>query len=218
MNCDICGGTGGGTCLGATQVRSAAKKGFNPFRMGLFPRELLASSSRTEEDAYRNWLHMVEQNETDWDLCDGCFAGIKPYVPDASRPSDKHGGHRLELTGDPAVDEMLRPFREHVENERRKGPGGPSDSPKPGGGCFIATACLGSADHPDVEVLRRFRDEVLVGTFFGAKLAHLYSVFSPPIARRLDRNRWARFLIRVFVVRPCSSLISILRRTDADRQ
>ena len=32
---------------------------------------------------------------------------------------------------------------------------------KGGGGCFVATAAFGDANHPDVELLRRFRDKVL---------------------------------------------------------
>jgi tetratricopeptide (TPR) repeat protein len=65
-------------------------------------------------------------------------------------------------------------------------------------GCYIATACYGDYDHPDVRVLRRFRDAHLLPTPAGRLFVRCYYFLSPPLAARLAHVGWlARFLRRV---------------------
>lgn len=64
-------------------------------------------------------------------------------------------------------------------------------------GCFIATACYGSADCVEVMEFRRFRDEVLVPSWLGRQVVHLYYRLSPPIAALLRRKP----ILRAFVKR-----------------
>ncbi len=71
-------------------------------------------------------------------------------------------------------------------------------------GCFIATACHGSAAHPAVQVLRRYRDEKLVRHQAGRGFIRLYERFSPPVAELIRSRRWARRLVRLLLVRPLS--------------
>jgi hypothetical protein len=87
MTCDICAGSGGGNVLGPQQVRDAVSRGFNPFGLGLFPSQLFAASSQTPDSAFRQWRVMVNQNQTDWDLCPSCFNGIKPYLSGPPKPT-----------------------------------------------------------------------------------------------------------------------------------
>jgi hypothetical protein len=68
--------------------------------------------------------------------------------------------------------------------------------PEKKSGCFIATAAFGSPQHPDVEVLRKYRDGVLARQVLGRTLIHLYDRYSPPIARRIDTRPWAQALVR----------------------
>lgn len=56
----------------------------------------------------------------------------------------------------------------------------------PKSGCFIATACYGDYDHPDVLALRRFRDDRLLPSPAGRALVALYYAVSPPLAARLE--------------------------------
>ncbi|MFL6127195.1 M14 family zinc carboxypeptidase [Actinophytocola sp.] len=80
-------------------------------------------------------------------------------------------------------------------------------------GCFIATAAMGTEDHPDVEYLRALRDERLRATPRGARVAdvlnRVYYSFSPAVARYLDVHPRARKTVRVLVIRP---LAAALRR------
>lgn len=51
-----------------------------------------------------------------------------------------------------------------------------------GGGCFIATAAFGTALAVEIDILRNFRDEVLLVSPLGKSLVSLYYHVSPPMA------------------------------------
>ncbi len=76
-------------------------------------------------------------------------------------------------------------------------------SGKKGGRCYIATAVYGSYDAPQVLVLRRFRDEVLMTNPLGKAFVKLYYFASPPVAKKLEKasfiNRAVRGLLDKFV-------------------
>ena len=79
------------------------------------------------------------------------------------------------------------------------------DDEGPESGCFIATAAYGSAMHPHVELLRRYRDEVLMRSRYSQKFEAIlkeYYRFSPPIAKAMNRNRPLKTLVRYTVVLP----------------
>lgn len=61
--------------------------------------------------------------------------------------------------------------------------------------CYIATAVYGSYEAPEVQVLRKFRDEVLQNSSFGRLFISTYYKLSPPVAERLkDAQRSNRFV------------------------
>ena len=64
------------------------------------------------------------------------------------------------------------------------------------GACFIATAAFGSPLAPDVQVLRRYRDERLSRSATGRLFIRCYYRLSPPVARGLERSETARLLVR----------------------
>jgi hypothetical protein len=60
----------------------------------------------------------------------------------------------------------------------------------PSSRCFIATAAYGSADHPDVLLLRHFRDVYLSGTQLGRAVISVYERVGPKLAERVYRHRF----------------------------
>lgn len=68
-------------------------------------------------------------------------------------------------------------------------------------GCFIATAVYGDADHPDVRLLRKFRDEVLLSSVFGRATVHLYYFVSPTMVAFI-RTNVIKSLIHLAILRP----------------
>lgn len=70
------------------------------------------------------------------------------------------------------------------------------------GGCYIATACYGSYDHPDVRALRRFRDEQLLPSLIGKHLVSLYYAVSPELAAWIGGNRRVSRIVRRSFLEP----------------
>ena len=66
-----------------------------------------------------------------------------------------------------------------------------------GGFCFIATAAYGSTQEPHVQVLRQFRDQVLLQSEAGKKFVETYYRLSPPIAHYIGQHPTLRAATRV---------------------
>lgn len=63
-------------------------------------------------------------------------------------------------------------------------------STKSGGACYIATAVYGSYDCPEVMVLRQFRDDTLLKTWYGTVFVKVYYALSPGIVRKFGNYKW----------------------------
>lgn len=66
-----------------------------------------------------------------------------------------------------------------------------------GGGCFIATAAYGSYMEKPVNVLREFRDRILMTGSLGRAFVRFYYENSPPVANRISRSETLRLLTRI---------------------
>jgi hypothetical protein len=84
---------------------------------------------------------------------------------------------------------------------------GPSQPPG-GGGCFIATAAYGTDTARQLDILREFRDEVLLPNSLGTKLVSLYYKTSPPIADFISQNEVLRTVVRVGFVEPIVKILT----------
>ncbi len=65
-----------------------------------------------------------------------------------------------------------------------------------GGGCYIATMAYGDFNHPQVLVLRRYRDNVLSKTILGRWFIKCYYFFSPKIVKLLNNQEVINSFIR----------------------
>lgn len=88
-----------------------------------------------------------------------------------------------------------RKLKDEIENPPKKGP------------CFVATACYGDFDHPDVLAFRRWRDDTLLQSPFGRAFVLFYYRFSPPVASQIARLPRLASVIRQYVLAPLAAKI-----------
>lgn len=65
------------------------------------------------------------------------------------------------------------------------------------GACYIATMAYGYYDHPQVIILREFRDEVLNNSIMGRWFIKFYYYFSPKLVVKLKDNKSINSIIRI---------------------
>ena len=76
--------------------------------------------------------------------------------------------------------------------------------------CFIATAAYGTDTAEEIDILREFRDTVLLPNRLGTGLVAFYYKTSPPLADLISRHEGLRTVVRVGFVDP---IVKILDRT-----
>lgn len=69
-------------------------------------------------------------------------------------------------------------------------------------GCFVATACYGNYDAPEVLVLRQYRDQHLLNHFAGKVFVKFYYAVSPYFAKQLEKSGSAKKAVRTFLLSP----------------
>ena len=94
----------------------------------------------------------------------------------------------------------LKEAKEYVEHLALEN--GISSKRTPSEGCFIATACYGDYDAPEVLVLRKYRDKVLKSSLIGKIFIKTYYTISPPFAKVLSKSDSLRNVIRKNLLQP----------------
>ena len=85
----------------------------------------------------------------------------------------------------------------------------------PGGGwwerlrdsCFIATAAYGSETASQLDILRDFRDEVLLENALGSRFVATYYRVSPPVANFITKHDFVRAVVREALIDPVVKLL-----------
>lgn len=105
----------------------------------------------------------------------------------------------------PSVDEIIQAMNQPIEEEDNTPYSGEdvSDMTLDGGAgsCFVATAAYGDTYHPDVNYLRRVRDEILVHNRFGRAFIWTYWRVGPILAKMLMPHPHLRGFARGALVR-----------------
>lgn len=66
-------------------------------------------------------------------------------------------------------------------------------------GCYIATMAYGDYNHPQVLILRKFRDEKLSKSAFGSWFIKTYYRFSPLLVEKLKDVHWINRFVRTIL-------------------
>ena len=77
----------------------------------------------------------------------------------------------------------------------------------PTGFCFIATAAYGTETAAELDILRDFRDQVLLKSALGSGLVASYYRLSPPVAAFIAKNDLLRVVVREMLVDPVVNLL-----------
>jgi hypothetical protein len=75
------------------------------------------------------------------------------------------------------------------------------------GGCFLATACFGDYDSPEVLILRRFRDKRLLSNMGGRLFVSFYYCISPTFSQFLLRHDAMKSYVKNTVLKPIIFII-----------
>ena len=68
--------------------------------------------------------------------------------------------------------------------------------------CFVATAAYGTPSAEEIDVLRNFRDDVLLKSEAGRDYVGFYYAVSPPIADFIAGHKYVRTLVRELLIDP----------------
>ena len=77
--------------------------------------------------------------------------------------------------------------------------------------CFIATAAYGTETAEQLDVLRAFRDQVLLQSPLGSQFVAWYYQASPPVADFISENSLLRTVVRELLVDPMVGLARLTR-------
>ena len=83
----------------------------------------------------------------------------------------------------------------------------PSSGGSGTGSCYIATMAYGDYDHPQVMILRQFRDEVLNKYSFGKWFIKKYYYYSPKLVEKLKNKKG----INIFIRKSLNQLIKLIK-------
>lgn len=68
--------------------------------------------------------------------------------------------------------------------------------------CFIATAVYGEYDAPQVLMLRKYLDTILLNSVLGKSFIHFYYFVSPLIAKLISKSDLLKYIIKYYFLEP----------------
>jgi hypothetical protein len=148
----------------------------------------LAAAGIDEESLRLFWW-----NGTEWSEC--LYSGVN------TTNTNGYSGYIWAI-----ITKGTTPSLEDLQGTPFSGYGHPSEVPS--GGCFIATAAYDTDTAQEIDILREFRDEVLLPNSLGARLVSFYYRTSPPIADLISQHEVLRTAVRVGFVDPIVKILN----------
>ena len=82
--------------------------------------------------------------------------------------------------------------------------------------CFIATAAYGTDTAQEINILREFRDKILLQNSLGAQFVSFYYKNSPPIAGFIAQHNVLRVIVREGFVDPIVAILDLSKNLWAN--
>ena len=79
-------------------------------------------------------------------------------------------------------------------------------------GCFIATAAMGSYDHPLVLELRLFRDNWILQQKWGKSFVNWYYTYGAIAAKFIDKSIVLKKISYIFIVKPLYYISKLVKK------
>jgi len=146
-------------------------------------------------------LRLFWWNDMDWVQCSLPPGDSGVNTNDISIESHYYSGYMWAI-----ITEYTTPSLAQLQGTEFGGYAGPSETP--GGGCFIATAAYGTDTASELDILREYRDKVLLPNSLGAEFVSLYYKTSPPIADFISEHEVLRTAVRVGFVDPIVKILT----------
>lgn len=123
------------------------------------------------------------------------------------------GEHFYKLDSNTSEGLFLKELFEFTKSELdRISPNNEVTNPKSTSGCFIATATMGSYNHPVVYELRQFRDNWLLNKRWGQKFTEWYYKTSPKFADIIKNSFLLKSLTFVLIVLPLYCISKLIKK------
>jgi hypothetical protein len=142
-------------------------------------------------------LQLFWRNGTKWETCSS--TGVN--TTDITKDNRDYSGYmwaEIRETG-------TTPILSQLTGTPFGGYGHPSTPPICG--CFIATAAYGTDTAKELDILREFRDDVLLPNSLGVRFVSVYHKISPPIANFISQHEVLRTAVRVGFVDPIVKIL-----------
>lgn len=176
----------------------------------------------TGEASVSHLINALHEDVTQWTTIEalgkiGDSRAVEPLIDLLGDCGSRTGGYVMEALGeikdDRAIEPLMARFKngdENSGNAARAIKNITGKRPDEKQGCFIATACYGSADCREVEILQSFRDNCLVKFSIGRGFVWVYYRLSPSFANFLCQQPKLKRFVRRGFVSPVVNVVSFL--------
>jgi tetratricopeptide (TPR) repeat protein len=158
-------------------------------------------AKQQEKSAAREALSLLDKALSIFDYPEARFAKAEIYVAlNQKQEALVELNYIISNFQDDKVYISARQMKDEIENPPKKGM------------CFVATAAYGSPLAPEVILLCRFRDEILLKSRVGTGFVKLYYLVSPPLASFISKTGFLKATTRQLLLKPVLWLLRITVR------